>query len=315
MTSRLPTRTLGRTGLEVTTLGYGAMALNVRSGPTITTDEARGILHAVLDAGINLIDTSPDYGPSEELIGASIAGRRDEFVLASKCGCIVSATPGEGRRRKHIYTVDNVVAGVEQSLRRMRTDRIDVVQFHGSPPVADLEEHGAVEALQRLQADGKVRFIGMSGVLPDLADHIEMGVFDVFQIPYSLVQREHETLIARAAAAGGGTVVRGGVARGNPAPDKGWGARRLPELAADQPRQIWERAALDDLLDGASRIEFTLRFTLSHPWMHTTIVGTANLDHLRDNLESARKGPLPADVYQEAMRRLDEAAAAWSDRA
>ena len=315
MTSRLPTRTLGRTGLEVTTLGYGAMALNVRSGPTITTDEARGILQAVLDAGINLIDTSPDYGPSEELIGASIAGRRDEFVLASKCGCIVSATPGEGRRRKHIYTVDNVVAGVEQSLRRMRTDRIDVVQFHGSPSVADLEEHGAVEALQRLQADGKVRFIGMSGVLPDLADHIEMGVFDVFQIPYSLVQREHETLIARAAAAGGGTVVRGGVARGNPAPDKGWGARRLPELADDQPRQMWERAALDDLLDGASRIEFTLRFTLSHPWMHTTIVGTANLDHLRDNLESARKGPLPADVYEEAMRRLDEAAAAWSDRA
>ena len=155
MTSGLPTRTLGRTGLEVATLGYGGMALNVRSGPTMTTDEARRILQAVLDAGISLIDTSPDYGPSEELIGASIAGRRDEFVLASKCGCIVSATPCEGRRRKHVCTVDNVVAGVEQSLRRMRTDRIDVVQFHGSPSVADLEEHGAVEALQRLQTDGK----------------------------------------------------------------------------------------------------------------------------------------------------------------
>ena len=89
MTSGLPTRTLGRTGLEVTTLGYGAMALNVRSGPAIATDEARRILKAVLDAGINLIDTSPDYGPSEELIGASIAGRRDEFVLASKHTTIV----------------------------------------------------------------------------------------------------------------------------------------------------------------------------------------------------------------------------------
>ena len=74
-----------------------------------------------------------------------------------------------------------------------------------------------------------------------------------------------------------------------------------------EPRQLWERAQLDDLLDGGTRNEFILRYTLSHPDMHTTIVGTANLEHLASNVAAARKGPLPADVYAEAKRRLQEA--------
>ena len=306
----LPTNTLGRTGLRVTTLGYGAMALNNRGGPAVTKDQARVILDAVLDAGINFIDTSPDYGPSEELIGASIAGRRDEYVLASKCGCNVQPDPLDGPRPKHIYTAENVVAGVERSLQRIKTDRIDLVQFHGSPSLAELEEHGAIEALQTLQQAGKVRFIGMSGVLPDLPDHIDLGVFDAFQIPYSAVQREHEALITRAADLGAGTVIRGGVARGTPAADKGWGVKRLPELTDERPRHLWEEAQLDDLLEGASRMEFILRYTLSLPALHTTIVGTANVNHLRENLEAARKGPLPSDIYEHATRRLDAAVAA-----
>jgi len=71
---------------------------------------------------------------------------------------------------------------------------------------------------------------------------------------------------------------------------------------------MWTRAAVDDLLDGASRMEFTLRFTLSHPHLDTAIVGTSRVEHLRDNLASLRRGPLPADVYAEALRRLDAAA-------
>ena len=132
-----------------------------------------------------------------------------------------------------------------------------------------------------------------------------MGVFDVFQIPYSALQPEHEQLISDAAAAGGGTVIRGGVVKGALASDKNGTAPR--GLAAD-PRDAWERARLDDLLDGASRNEFILRYTLSHPDMHTTIVGTANLAHLASNLAAARKGPLPAEVYAEARRRLAQPA-------
>lgn len=301
----LPVRALGRTGLEVTTLGYGAMSLDSRFGRTISQDEATSVLNAVLDGGVNLIDTSPDYGPSEELIGGAIAGRRNEYVLASKVGCPVAVEGGSG----HVYTRENIVAAVEQSLRRMRTDHLDVVQFHGSPSRAVLEEHDAVGVLRELQQQGKVRFIGMSGTIPNLAGFIEDGVFDEFQIPYSALQREHEVLISDAAQAGAGTVIRGGVARGAPAEDKGWNIRRLPEVPDDRPKATWQSAGLDGVLDGMSRMEFMLRFTLSHPDVHSTIVGTANLEHLRVNLDAARKGPLPLDVYAEAKRRLDMAMA------
>ena len=304
----LPRRPLGRTGLDVTTLGYGAMSLDARFGPVISQEQATRVLNAVLDGGVNLIDTSPDYGPSEEMIGVAIAGRRDEYVLASKCGCPVAPDAVEGGGR-HVYTRANIVAAVEQSLRRMRTDHLDVVQFHGSPTPATLEEHGAIEVLRDLQREGKVRYIGMSGTIPNLEGYIEAGAFDEFQIPYSALQREHEGLISAAAKAGAGTVIRGGVARGAPAEDKAWDIRRLPEVAEERPRAVWETAALDDLLDGLTRMEFMLRFTLSHPDVHSTIVGTANLEHLATNLEAARKGPLPADLYAEAKRRLDAAMA------
>ena len=97
---------------------------------------------------------------------------------------------------------------------RMKTDHLDVVQFHSSPSRQTLEEHGGLEALLELKEAGKVRFIGMSGTLPHLSDHIAMGVFDVFQIPYSAVEREHEAAIASAAQKGAGIVIRGGAAKG-----------------------------------------------------------------------------------------------------
>jgi len=300
----LPTRILGRTGLEVTTLGYGAMSLDDRFGRILTAEEASTVLNAVLDAGINFIDTSPDYGPSEEFIGQAIAHRRSEYVLATKVGCPVDVAEGE---TGHVYTPRNIVAAVEQSLRRMRTGHLDIVQFHGSPAREVLEANGAIEALDALRRDGKVRFIGSSGTIPNIEGQLAMGVFDEFQIPYSALQREHEEHITNAASAGAGTVIRGGVARGGPAEDKAWDVRRLPEVAPERPRATWEQARLDDLLDGMSRMEFMLRFTLSHPDLHTTIVGTANLDHLAANCAVARLGPLPADLYVEAKRRLDAA--------
>ena len=295
---------LGQTGTDVTILGFGAMELRgAPRGPAIADDEAGRVLHAVLDGGINLIDTSVDYGRSEELIGRYLRDRREEYFLASKCGCPLDVPADATPPYAHDYRPANVRADVEQSLRRLNTDRLDLVQVHMSPSRAQLEADETVDTLQSLRDEGKVRFIGMSGILPHLADHIGMGVFEVFQIPYSAVQREHEVLISAAAAAGAGTLIRGGVARGGPAQDKSW--RQGPiGLAEGEGLSRWQSAGLDDLVDGMSQLEFTLRFTLSHPDLSTTIVGTSSVDHLRGNLAMAENGPLPADVYAEARRRL-----------
>lgn len=177
----------------------------------------------------------------------------------------------------------------------MRTDHLDVLQFHISPSRPVLEEAAAIETLLDLRREGKIRFLGSSSTLPNLHDHIEMGVFDEFQIPYSALERDHEEAIGQAAAGGAGVVVRGGVARGEPGP--GWGAE-------DKWNQ-WQMAGLDDLLDGTSRTAFALRFTISHPSVTTTIVGTSNPDHLDENVAAATSGPLPADLYAEVKRRLD----------
>ena len=308
MTDRgLPTRVLGRTGMAVTRLGYGSVELrNARPQARRVTDTVAGeLLNAVLDEGINFVDTSPDYGLAEEMIGRFIAHRRGEYFLASKAGCRVTDEPGGDGR--HLYTRANVIEGVEQSLRRMRTDYLDLVQFHGRPVLAELLAGGAIEALQDLQRAGKVRFIGASATLPDLPDLIATGVFDAFQIPYSLLDRAHESVIADAARAGAGTVIRGGAARGAPSDEKQWVDASLG-VSEQRARALWVQAALDGLLDGASRMEFTLRFTLTHPHLDTAIVGTSRVEHLRDNLASLRKGPLPTDVYREALRRLDAAA-------
>jgi len=296
----LPRRTLGRTGLEVTILGYGAMELRgAPSGPEVSDEQAAQVLNAVLDAGINFIDTSPDYGRSEDLIGRFIAHRRGEYFLASKCGCV----PGAAMGAEHVHTAANIRAGVEQSLRRLRTDYLDLVQFHRSLTPQEFEEHGALQELQRMQQQGKVRFIGVSGTLPNLNAQITMGVFDAFQIPYSALQREHEAVIARASAAGAGVIIRGGVARGAPSD---W-RRSYYMLPGSIPRDRWEQARLDELLDGMDRMEFVLRFTLSHPDLDTTIVGTRAIAHLQANLRAALHGPLPADLVAEAKRRLTDA--------
>ncbi len=296
------TRELGRTGLQVTTLGYGAMELRGAPRARDTSEEqAETILNAVLDAGVNYVDTSIDYGVSEERIGRYIAHRRGEYYLASKCGCLVGApTAPRGQRSAHVFTRENVVAGVEQSLARMKTDYLDVVQFHASPSRQALEEHGALDALLELKAAGKVRFIGMSGTFPHLMDHIAMGVFDVFQIPYSAVEREHEAAIAAAAQQGAGIVIRGGAAKGAPSEGRQTGLQW----------ERWRQAHLDDLLDGMTPMEFILRFTFTNPDLDTTIVGTINPAHLRTNLDILQQGPLPPDLYEEAKRRLAAAGSA-----
>jgi aryl-alcohol dehydrogenase-like predicted oxidoreductase len=296
--SEIMRRQLGRTGLSATVLGFGAMDLG---GPPaaneISDDEAGRVLNAVLDSGINFIDTAVCYGTSEARIGRSVSHRRGEFILATKCGCV----PGKPMSTPHVNTAANIRAGVEHSLSTMRTDYIDIVQFHNSLTRTEWEAEGALDELLQLKQEGKLRFIGVSGILPNLAEQVDSGAFDVFQIPYSALQREHEDIIAKASAAGAGVIIRGGVARGTPT---NW-SKRYYMLTGDELSSRWNLARLDELLNGMSRIEFMVRFAIAEPALDTTIIGTKSVDHLHDNVAAARKGPLPADLVAEAKRRLD----------
>ena len=271
---------LGRTGLDVTRLGYGAAHRRAMS-----MEHADRLLNAVLDSGINLIDTSDDYGNSEELIGRYISHRSSEFYLATKCG---SSDNG------HLWTRENVLGNLEQSLRRMKTDSVDIMQLH-NPSVEECERGGLVGALQEMRQQGKVRWLGVSTTLPHLPTYLEWGVFDVFQIPYSALERTHEEWTDRVGEAGVGVLTRGGVAQGEPGAGTG-------------PEDIWskfEGAGLDELRsEGEGRTAFLLRYTLTHRHTHSIIVGTTAPDHVRENVEAILEGPLPPDVYSEAKRRL-----------
>lgn len=299
----LPQSTLGRTGLPATKLGYGAMEVRgsrIWGGRPVEDSEAESILNAVVDSGITFIDTANDYGRSEEYIGRFLSHRRDEFILATKCGCTVVHKDENTDDTPHVWTRENLFRGLHESLERMKTDYVDVMQLH-NPSVEQCETGDLVAALQEMKAQGKVRWIGISSTNPHLETYIKMGVFDVFQIPYSALEREHETLIQTAADAGAGVIVRGGVARGEP----GDGLGNKDKWA------VLERAKLDELLeDGETRTGFLLRFTNSHPGMSTNIVGTKSHEHLRDNVEAAARGPLPQSTYDEVKKRLDAAAQA-----
>jgi aryl-alcohol dehydrogenase-like predicted oxidoreductase len=304
----LEIRDLGRTGERVTTLGYGAMELRGEPrGPAVSDETAEEILNAVLDSGINVIDTSIDYGNSEELIGRYISHRRGEYFLASKCGCMLGDPPPgmEGPPFPHDFSKENVRGGIEQSLRRLNTDHLDLLQVHISPSRETLETEGTIEVMQELQDEGKIRFLGMSGTIPNLADHIAMGVFDVFQIPWSALQREHEALIQEASQQGAGIVIRGGVARGAPAAEKNW--VDPIGLGAGEGKRRWENAELDEFIGEMGEMAFLLRYTLSLPELDTTIVGTSSVDHFQSNLAAALEGPLPEDVYEAARERFAQA--------
>jgi aryl-alcohol dehydrogenase-like predicted oxidoreductase len=276
-------------------------------GREISDEDLGKLLNSVLDSGITFVDTAIDYGVSEERIGKHISHRRNEYFLASKCGCLVGWEPSatEDRGGPHVYDRANITAGIEQSLRRLNTDHLDLLQVHMTPPKQVLEENDTIQVMKDLQKEGKIRFLGMSGTLPNITDHIAMGVFDAFQIPYSCSQREHEDAITEAAEAGAGIIIRGGAARGAPSSDNQRAHSRNPEL-----KTVFEQAGLDDLLNGDSPMEFVMRFTATHPGMTTNIVGTMNPDHLKANIAAMAKGPLPGDVYEEAKRRLAAAGSA-----
>jgi aryl-alcohol dehydrogenase-like predicted oxidoreductase len=287
--------TLGRTGLQVTELGYGTGQLRgagLWGGHPIEPQQADKMLNMVLDAGINLIDTANVYGNAEDYIGRFIAARRAAYVLATKCGCTLVPVDGIQHEVRRDWTPAQLEQSIDRSLRRMRTDYVDLLQYH-NPTVDDFEKHDLGRVMEDARAAGKTRFLGISTSLPHLPYFLKLGLFDVFQIPYSALEREHEAWISEVVQHNVGTIIRGGVAKGGP-------------VKGGEQQGKWERAKLDDLLDGSPRITFMLRYTLTHPGLHCNIVATINPENFQQNLAAVEMGPLPDDVYTEAKRRLSE---------
>lgn len=292
----LSTRPLGRTGLEVTQLGYGSMGLRGPKtwGVRVVSEEAsERFLHAVLDAGINFIDTSPDYGISEERIGKAIGSRRSEYVLATKCGCVYTQHE-DHLGIDHVWKRDVIERNLETSLKRLQTDHIDLLQFHGGD-AETLQREGLIDLLIGFRDSGLIGHLGISSKLPALSNLIDLGVFETFQIPFSCLAPEHHDEITRAAESGAGIIVRGGIAQGGPD----------AEIQRPTLNDVWVGARLEELLgEGLGRSELILRYTLTHPRCDTTIVGTCNHEHLAENLAAAQKGPLPDELVAEISRRV-----------
>ncbi|MCA9149221.1 MAG: aldo/keto reductase [Planctomycetales bacterium] len=287
---------LGSTGMQVSQLGYGSMGLR---GPrtwgvrVVSEADADSFLNRVLDVGINFIDTAPDYGMSEQRIGDYIGHRRHEFYLATKCGCAY-VQHEDHLEIAHVWQADVVRRNIETSLQRLRTDYIDLLQFHGGD-AESLRQAGLIDLLQQYREQGTIRHLGISSSLPNLPALIELDVFETFQIPYSCLAPEHGEWITRAAANGVGIIIRGGVAQGGPD----------AEIQRPQLNDVWTRANLDELLPaGMKRAELILRYTLTHPNCDTVIVGTCNPDHLAQNVAAAERGPLSAELYTEITARV-----------
>jgi aryl-alcohol dehydrogenase (NADP+) len=184
-------RSLGRTGIKVSPYALGALMFATQVGNPDPEDSIR-IIHKALDAGINLVDTADAYGDSEEVVGRALKGRRDNIVLTTKVGRPIGTDPNQqGASRRWIMTA------VENSLRHLQTDHIDVYQIHRPDPDTDIEE--TLSALTDLVRSGKIRAFGTSGMPASnlveahwVAERRGLPRFRTEQPPYSILNRSIE---------------------------------------------------------------------------------------------------------------------------
>jgi aryl-alcohol dehydrogenase-like predicted oxidoreductase len=290
-------RALGKTGLRVSTLGFGGSEVGYQAVAQKTVDK---ILNTALDAGINVIDTAECYANGETLIGKAIAHRRAEFVLMTKCG---HAPLGSASERAAGYATADwqpamLARSIERSLKNLRTDHIDVMQFH-SPPLETLKDTRAIEVLQKARERGLARFIGCSIDSDDAVYAVETGAFDTLQISVSIADQEAiDRVLPKAAARGIGVIVK------RPIANAAWRHGKQPP-GDWYTRPYWDRLQklnydfLHSGVEGAAAV--ALRFTLGTAGVTTAIVGTTRVERIAQNIEHANAGPLPPAEY-EAIR-------------
>ncbi|MEF1309351.1 aldo/keto reductase [Vibrio mytili] len=204
----MQTREIGNSGIQASVIGLGTWAMGgwMWGG----TDEKASIeaIHASLDSGVSLIDTAPAYGlgVSEEIVGKAIKGKRDKVVLATKCGLVWHTSKGnhffdENGKPVHRYLgADAIEYEVEQSLKRLQTDYIDLYITHWQDPTTSISE--TMQALESLKQAGKIRAIGISNASKEeLAQYLAVGTVDAVQEKYNLIERQLEQTLLPATIA------------------------------------------------------------------------------------------------------------------
>ncbi len=290
-------RVLGKTGLRVSTLGFGGSEVGYQAVAQKTVDK---ILKTALDAGINVIDTAECYADGETLVGNAIAGRRAEVVLMTKCGHarLASAADRAAGYAQEDWNPRMLAHSIERSLKNLGTDYLDVMQFH-SPPLATLKDGRVIEVLHKARERGQARFVGCSIDSDDAVYAVESGAFDTLQISLSIADQEAiDRVLPKAAARGMGVIVKRPIAnaawRHGKQPPSDWYTRpywdRLQKLNYDFIRHGADTAA-----------EVALRFTLGTTGVTTAIVGTTRPERIAVNIGHAGAGPLPPAEY-EAIR-------------
>lgn len=290
-------RRLGRTGLSVGVIGFGAAEIGYGRTEQGIVDE---LLNGALDQGLDAIDTAECYMLSEEQIGKAVASRRKEYALFTKVG----HWPELG------WSAAGIAESLERSLKRLKTDHVDVVHLH-SCGVDVLEKGEAIEALEKAREAGKTRFIGYSGDAAAARWAVDSGRFDTLMISISIADQEAiaETL-PRAKDKDMGVIVKRGIANAV------W--RHDSEPESDYHKEYWRRMqALDyDFCKGERRSDegpqgaagIALRFTLSLPGVHTTVIGSTNPRRFAQNVALAAAGPLPAEQIAAIRARWAEVA-------
>jgi aryl-alcohol dehydrogenase-like predicted oxidoreductase len=291
-------RQLGRTDMHVTVLGFGGAEIGFEQAAAATVAQ---LLHGALDAGLNVIDTAECYLQSEELIGQAVAERRRDYYLFSKCGHPEGPAVADWRPESLLHSI-------ERSLRRLRTDRLDLVQLH-SCSEDELRQGDVIEALQRARQRGHTRYIGYSGDGRAARYAIECGQFDTLQTSVSIADQEALDLTLPLARE-----KQIGVIAKRPIANAAWKTGQKPQLAYHHA--YWERMQkLDyDFLHAGLKdaIATALRFTLSVPGVHTAIVGTTKPGRWRENAAVVAQGPLPPEQFEKIRQRWREVAdAGW----
>lgn len=288
-------RRLGRTDMEVSWLGFGGARIGHEKS---TQEETARLLHALLDAGVNFVDTAECYTGSEEMIGNALAARRSEYYLATKCGHVVDGATGEE------FSAKVITENIDRSLRRLKTDRVDLVQFH-SCSAEVLRRGDAVDALLKARAAGKTRYIGYSGDGEDAEFAIGMGIFDTLQTSFNLVDQSAAAEVLPAAlAAGLGIIAK------RPIANAAFGRASSPSDYADE---YWRRSRQFRPPAGAppDSVELALRFVRSFDEIDVAIVGTSKAEHALSNIRISQQGPLDPAAVSDLRRQFRELGAAW----
>ena len=280
----LEKRNLGNTGHQVTFLGFGALEIGRNWGlgegrevERPSAEVAGQVLNTVLDLGINLIDTASAYHASERRIGATISGRRAEYILASKCG--------EHSREPQTYydfSYQAIKDSIDRSLALLQTDTIDLMQIHFGPdPAKVLDDGETVAAMKAAQKEGKIKLLGASTGGEIAQRCIESGDFQVMQLNYSLLSRGDEALVKLCGRRGLGVLIRGGLGAGRLTP------RVLPHLDNLDPDTRRKITAWLELVDGEADklVTLALRFLYRNADVTSVLAGSKNVDHVRKNLE------------------------------